>query len=91
MSRPSKRLMAIMDPEERAESMKERRAEKKNPSAEAKEYKGKSMKLGYGGRSAKLRDQLSKKGLPKKEIGGIIGKIARSKGAAPGQRNYHGK
>lgn len=78
MAHPSKRLMAIMDDNEM-------------PKRQPKTYKGKSMKLGHGGRAAKLRDQLSKKGLPKKEIGGIIGKIARSKGAAPGQKNYHGK
>ncbi len=52
--------------------------------------KKKSMKLGHGGRAAKLKSALSKKGLPKKEIGGIIGNIARKKGAAPGQKNYHG-
>lgn len=56
-----------------------------------KTYKGKSTKLGYGGRAAKLKDQLKAKGLPAKEIGGIIGKRARAEGAAPGQRNYHGK
>lgn len=46
-------------------------------------YKGKSNKLGHGGRAQQLKD----KGVP----GGVIGKIARSKGAAPGQANYHGK
>ncbi len=46
-------------------------------------YKGKSNKLGHGGRSAQMRDQ----GVP----GGVIGNIARSKGAAPGGPNYHGK
>lgn len=70
MKSPSKRLLAIMDDNEKPK---------------------KSMKLGYGGRAAKLKAQLNKKGLPKKEVGGIIGKIARSKGAAPGQKNYHGK
>ena len=34
---PSRRLMAMMDPEERRESMRERMAEKKNPSLEKKE------------------------------------------------------
>lgn len=77
MGYPSKRLQAIMDDDEKPKARKT--------------YKGKSLKLGYGGRAAKLRDQLSKKGLPKKEVGGIIGKIAREKGAAKGQRNYHGK
>jgi hypothetical protein len=43
---------------------------------------GKSNKLGMGGRAA----QLSAKGVP----GGVIGAIARSKGAAPGQASYHG-
>jgi hypothetical protein len=51
----------------------------------------KSMKLGYGGRAAKLNDKLASKGMPKKERGAIIGMIARKKGAAPGQKNYHGK
>jgi hypothetical protein len=46
-------------------------------------YKGKSNKLGYGGRSA----QLKARGVP----GGVIGKLARRAGAAPGQKNYHGK
>lgn len=45
-------------------------------------FHGKSNKLGHGGRAA----QLKAKGVP----GGVIGEIARSKGAAPGQRNYHG-
>lgn len=51
----------------------------------------KSMKLGYGGRAAKLKKTLTAKGLPKSEVGGIIGKIARSKQAAPGQKNFHGR
>lgn len=46
-------------------------------------YKGKSNRLGYGGRAAQLRDQ----GVP----GGVIGALARAAQAAPGQRNYHGK
>lgn len=46
-------------------------------------YKGKSNKLGYGGRAA----QLKAKGVP----GGVIGALARKAGAAPGQRNYHGR
>jgi hypothetical protein len=45
-------------------------------------YKGKSNKLGYGGRSQQLKDQ----GVP----GGVIGKLARAAGAAPGGPNYHG-
>lgn len=46
-------------------------------------YKGKSNKLGHGGRAA----QLKAAGVPK----GVIGAIARKKQAAPGQKNYHGK
>lgn len=46
-------------------------------------FKGKSNALGHGGRAAQLKAQ----GVP----GGVIGAIARSKGAAPGQKNYHGK
>lgn len=45
-------------------------------------YKGKSNKLGMGGRAQQLKD----KGVP----GGVIGAIARSKGAAPGQAHYKG-
>jgi hypothetical protein len=46
-------------------------------------YKGKSNRLGMGGRAQQLKD----KGVP----GGVIGAIARRKGAAPGGPNYHGK
>jgi len=46
-------------------------------------FKGKSNKLGYGGRAA----QLKAKGVP----GGVIGNLARKANAAPGQKNYHGK
>ena len=45
-------------------------------------FKGKSNKLGYGGRAA----QLKAKGVP----GGVIGRLARKAGAAPGMKNYHG-
>lgn len=45
-------------------------------------FKGKSNKLGMGGRAAQLKAQ----GVP----GGVIGAIARRKGAAPGGPNYHG-
>lgn len=45
-------------------------------------FKGKSNKLGYGGRAA----QLKAKGVP----GGVIGDLARAAHAAPGQKNYHG-
>lgn len=45
-------------------------------------YKGKSNALGHGGRAQQLKD----KGVP----GAVIGAIARSKGAAPGGKNYHG-
>jgi hypothetical protein len=45
-------------------------------------FHGKSNKLGYGGRAAQLKAQ----GVP----GYVIGAIARRKGAAPGQKNYHG-
>lgn len=45
-------------------------------------YKGKSNKLGHGGRAQQLKD----KGVPK----AVIGQIARCKGAAPGGPNYHG-
>ncbi len=40
-------------------------AMKKYPE-KAKTYKGKSLKLGHGGRAAKLHDELKKKGLPEK-------------------------
>ncbi len=45
-------------------------------------FKGRSNKLGHGGRAA----QLKAKGVP----GGVIGEIAREKHAAPGMKNYHG-
>ncbi len=45
-------------------------------------FAGKSNKLGHGGRAA----QLKAAGVPQ----GVIGSIARSKGAAPGGANYHG-
>lgn len=45
-------------------------------------FHGKSNKLGHGGRAA----QLGAQGVPK----AVIGEIARSKGAAPGQKNYNG-
>ncbi len=44
-------------------------------------FKGKSNKLGHGGRAA----QLKARGVP----GGVIGMLARKAGAAPGQKNYH--
>lgn len=46
-------------------------------------FKGKSNKLGYGGRAAQLKAQ----GVPK----GVIGELARKAHAAPGQKNFHGK
>ena len=46
-------------------------------------FRGKSNALGHGGRAAQLRA----KGVP----GAVIGAIARRKGAAPGQKNYHGE
>jgi len=46
-------------------------------------FQGHSNKLGYGGRSR----QLAAKGVPQ----AVIGAIARSKGAAPGGKNFHGK
>ena len=46
-------------------------------------YRGKSNRLGYGGRSQQLEDR----GVP----GGVIGQLARKAHAAPGQANYHGR
>lgn len=46
-------------------------------------YKGKSNRLGHGGRAQQLKDR----GVPS----AVIGMIARRKGAAPGGKNYHGK
>ena len=46
-------------------------------------FRGKSNKLGHGGRAA----QLKAKGVPQ----AVIGMIAHMKQAAPGQKNYHGK
>lgn len=53
------------------------------PVAKTGTYKGKSNKLGFGGRSQQLKD----KGVP----GGVIGALARASQSAPGQKNYHGK
>ena len=47
-----------------------------------KTFAGKSTRLGHGGRAAKLKSM----GVP----GGVIGAIARSKGAAPGGPLYRG-
>ena len=44
-------------------------------------FGGKSNKLGSGGRASQLKAQ----GVP----GGVIGAIARRKGAAPGGPNFH--
>lgn len=60
-------------------------APKKMPST----YKGKSTDLGKGGRAAKMEDEMEGKGMDEKEAGAIVGKIARSKDAAPGQKYYH--
>lgn len=46
-------------------------------------FHGKSNVLGHGGRAA----QLKAKGVPD----AVIGALARKAGAAPGQKNYHGK
>lgn len=45
-------------------------------------FRGKSNKLGHGGRAA----QLKAKGVPN----GVIGILARKAKAAPGQANYQG-
>lgn len=58
-------------------------AGKKSGTKKTGSFDGKSNKLGHGGRAA----QLKAKGVP----GAVIGEIARSKGAAPGGPNYHGR
>lgn len=58
-------------------------AGKKGATKHTGTFHGKSNKLGHGGRAA----QLKARGVPK----AVIGMIARKKGAAPGQKNYHGK
>lgn len=55
----------------------------KGPIKKSGTFKGKSNKLGHGGRAA----QLKARGVP----GGVIGNLARMAQAAPGQKNYHGK
>ena len=57
-------------------------AKKKGDTKKVGSFGGKSNKLGHGGRAA----QLKAKGVPS----GVIGAIARSKGAAPGMKNFHG-
>jgi hypothetical protein len=62
----------------------------------AKTYKGKSMRLGGGGRSAKLADIFARQGIS--NPGGLIGKIGRAKYgkkkfqamAAKGRKRKHG-
>ena len=56
---------------------------KSTPVKKTGTFRGKSNKLGHGGRAA----QLKAKGVP----GGVIGELARKAHAAPGQKNYHGK
>lgn len=56
---------------------------KKGPIKKTGTFKGKSNKLGHGGRAAQLKAQ----GVP----GGVIGHLARLAHAAPGMKNYHGK
>lgn len=56
---------------------------KSGPTKHTGTFHGKSNALGHGGRAA----QLATRGVPP----GVIGAIARSKGAAKGQKNYHGK
>lgn len=61
---------------------KHHKKSKKHSTKKSGTYKGKSNALGHGGRAQQLKDQ----GVPS----GVIGAIARSKGAAPGGPNYHG-
>lgn len=63
--------------------MSRKRSSKRGATRKTGRFHGKSNKLGHGGRAAQLRAR----GVP----GYVIGAIARRKGAAPGQRNYHGK
>ena len=58
-----------------------KRSTPKGPIKKSGTYKGKSNKLGHGGRAQQLKDR----GVP----GGVIGELARKAGAAPGQKNYH--
>lgn len=53
------------------------------PTKKTGTFKGKSNKLGSGGRAAQLQAQ----GVPP----AVIGAIARKKQAAPGQKNYKKK
>lgn len=54
----------------------------KGPVKTSGSFKGKSNKLGMGGRAA----QLKAKGVP----AGVIGNLARKAGAAPGGPNFKG-
>lgn len=58
-------------------------AKKAKAIKKAGSFKGKSNKLGQGGRAAQLKAQ----GVP----GGVIGNLARAAHAAPGQKNFHKK
>jgi hypothetical protein len=52
------------------------------PTKKSGSFAGRSNELGGGGRAA----QLKARGVP----GAVIGAIAREKGAAPGQKHFHG-
>lgn len=67
----------------KAKSGSKSKSSKRAPIKKTGTYKGKSNKLGYGGRAAQMKAQ----GVP----GYVIGSLARKAQAAPGQKNYHGK
>lgn len=81
-------ITSTTKPNERLQNaIAKQKAKKKMPN----QYEGKSTKLGHGGRAAMLKDKLESQGKSAKYAGAIVGIIARKKGAAPGQKNYHGK
>lgn len=77
-----KRIIKIKAKGDKETPAEEKASNEEQDTKKTGTYKGKSNALGHGGRAQQLRD----KGVPE----GVIGAIARSKGAAPGQKNYHG-
>lgn len=73
---PSRRLLALMDKEERTESARERKREAKNPKAEAKETK--VMSKSTAAKKAVKGEDMGKKG---KNFNKIASKAAKEYGS----------
>lgn len=91
-----KKHMKMFEPNDASGETKEHGAKSagashKHMKAIPKTFGGKSTKLGHGGRAKMLESKLTSKGMPKSEVGAIVGNAARAAHAAPGQANFHGK